>query len=497
MKSDGMVFSKDLEIIYTKAGGVAEKAYQTWVGTPHIFLALNIFLNQNKETERYKDTYEKLTGIFKEFELTGEIFNNVFYSIFAKGMEPLEGEDFEIAWHSEGRSLFDGLKRMGLSQKREMQVEDLTRELFSDRSYRLYTIIEIALGDSGKKADELSKKVVEQFNTVITKTEIQDLEKLKGVLTNLNAYVKEKKPVVIGADNAVNQIQLGLSGKSISNVILVGPAGTGKTVSVYEFVNRINNKNVVKSLRNKIVYQLDPGSLVAGSRYRGEFEEKLINIITIVKRNPNVILFIDEAHQMTKLGDSDGAASAGNILKPYITRGDIQMIWATTENEYARIIDKDKALARRFHKVNILEPSKEETRKILDGILPGLEAFYNKKGSPELIDKIVDISEKYTLDQHNPAKAVNALELAFAKSKVFNEEGKIVFTQDIMDAIKIKYNINISENKTKDTAEELQSFLLGQKEPLERVINNLRFVEKGLIDIEKPLISMIFAGPTG
>jgi len=487
-------FSEDLDLIKQKSGSTAYNFFHNNVQSPHLLITLLVFLNEKKDEPRYTDTYNKLKNIFTEFETSGKAFKEEFIELFPRGLKPLSGEKFEMKWHEEVVAIFNNLQREALAQKREMQVEDLVRVLFSDRSYLIHTIFDTLFG-SGQKVDQMFAKIIEAFKEEKRK-EIKELEKIKE-LTNLNRYVKEKDPVVIGANNAVKQIELALSGKSINNAILVGPAGTGKTVSVYEFVRRVNNQDVIKELRDKVIYQLDPSALVAGTRYRGDFEEKLMNIIKLVKANPNVIIFIDEAHQMVKLGDAEGASSAGNIIKPFLTRGELQMIWATTNDEYSKFIDKDKALARRFHKVMIVEPSKSETRQILLGILPSLETFFGKKGSVELIDKVLDISEKYTLDQANPAKAINALELAFANSKVFNTEGEIVFNQDIMDAIKIKYDINISETKSSDTSVELKSFLLGQEEPLNKVINNLRFVEKGLVDLEKPLISMIFAGPTG
>ncbi len=487
-------FSQDLELIKQKSGSTAYNFFHTSVQTPHLLITTLAFLNEKKEDPRYVDTYNKLKNIFTEFETTGKAFKDEFLEIYPRGVEPVEGERFEIKWHEESVAVFNNLQREALAQKREMQVEDLIRSMFSDRSYVVHAIFD-TLFKSSQKADQIGEAVVKAFKEEARK-EVKELEKIKE-LTNLNRYVKEKDPVVIGADNAVKQIELALSGKSINNAILVGPAGTGKTVSVYEFVRRVNNQNVIKELRNKVIYQLDPAAMVAGTRYRGDFEEKLMNIIKLVKANPNVIIFIDEAHQMVKLGDAEGASNAGNIIKPFLTRGELQMIWATTDDEYSKHIDKDKALARRFHRVNISEPSKKETKQILMGVLPSLETFFGKKGSEELVDKVIDISEKYTLDQANPAKAINALELAFANSKVFNTEGEIVFNQDIMDAIKIKYDINISEHKTEDTSKELNEVLLGQEEPLKRVINNIRFVERGLVDLEKPLISMIFAGPTG
>jgi ATP-dependent Clp protease ATP-binding subunit ClpA len=488
-------FSEELELVKHKSNSTAFYYYHSNVQASHVLITLLAFLNDKKDDQRYTDTYNKLKTIFTEFETTGKAFKEEFLKMSPRGLEPTAGERFEIKWHTETEAIFNNLKREALAEKREMQIEDLIRVMFADRSYSTYSIFELLFGGSAQKATQLFEVIVKAFKQE-AKKEIKELEKIKE-LTNLNRYVKEKDPVVVGADSVVKQIELALSGKSINNAILVGQAGTGKTVSVYEFVRRVNNKNVIESLRNKVIYQLDPAAMVAGTRYRGDFEEKLMNVIKLVKQNPDVILFIDEAHQMVKLGDAEGASSAGNIIKPYISRNEIQMIWATTDDEYSKHIDKDKALARRFHRVNVNEPSKEETRQILKGVLPSLETFFNKKGSDDLVEKVLNISEKYTLDQANPAKAINTLELAFAKSKVFNTEGQIVFTQDIMDAIKIKYDINISENKTQSTADELCRSLLGQEEPLTKVINNIRFVERGLVDLEKPLVSMIFAGPTG
>jgi ATP-dependent Clp protease ATP-binding subunit ClpC len=488
-------FSEELELVKQKSNSTAFNYFHSNVQASHVLITLLAFLNDKREDPRYIDTYNKLKTIFTEFETSGKAFKEEFLKMSPRGLQPAEGERFEIKWHTEVEAIFNNLKREALAEKREMQIEDLIRVMFADRSYSTFSIFELLFGGSAQKATQLFEMIVKAFKQE-AKKEVKELEKIKE-LTNLNRYVKEKDPVVVGADSVVKQIELALSGKSINNAILVGQAGTGKTVSVYEFVRRVNNKNVIESLRNKVIYQLDPAAMVAGTRYRGDFEEKLMNVIKLVKQNPDVILFIDEAHQMVKLGDAEGASSAGNIIKPYISRGEIQMIWATTDDEYSKHIDKDKALARRFHRVNVNEPSKDETRQILKGVLPSLETFFGKKGSDDLVEKVLNISEKYTLDQANPAKAINTLELAFAKSKVFNTEGEIVFTQDIMDAIKIKYDINISENKTQSTADELRKSLLGQEEPLTKVINNIRFVERGLVDLEKPLVSMIFAGPTG
>ncbi len=486
--------SPDLELIIEKAGSIATKNRQTWVGTPHIFMATTMFLGLNQSSERYADTYNKLKAFLNENGIVGEKFQEAFEATFAVGMKLKSDTTFQIKWHEEGVKVFDNLKREAELQKRQMQVEDLLRELFSDKSYRLHQILEAILG-STQKVDALCKKVLEEFK-IAKKLKIEALEKMPE-LTNLNEYVKANPPVAINMNSAVKQIELGLNGRSISNVIVVGAAGVGKSLAVLEFVKRVNDKNVTKSLREKIIYQLDPGRLVAGTRYRGDFEEKLMNILKVVKEHKDIILFIDEAHMMTKLGDADGAASAGNIIKPFISRGELQMIWATTEDDYAKYIQNEKALARRFHKVNVSEPSKEQTKEILLGLVPTLEKYFGKKCSPDLIEKVVNLSEKYSIEQANPAKAINMLELAFANSKVFNEENEIIFTQDIIDAIRIRYNIIVNEGNSTEIQSKLKKFILGQDTIIDKVTNYLKLIDKGLVDHEKPKVSFIFAGPTG
>ena len=201
---------------------------------------------------------------------------------------------------------------------------------------------------------------------------------------------------------------------------------------------------------------------------------------------------------LVNLGDStDGSTSAGNIIKPYITRGELRMILATTNDEYNKHILPEKAFARRFHEVKINEPSKEETREILIGLLPVETEFFSREIQLELVDRIVDLANKYSLELANPAKSINMLELACAYSKVFEEKNTEVIVNDIIQSIRLKYDIYISENKYADTKYELEKMVLGQESTINQICRNLRIVERNIVDLERPLISMLFAGPTG
>lgn len=227
-------------------------------------------------------------------------------------------------------------------------------------------------------------------------------------------------------------------------------------------------------------------------------EEKLLNIIELVKQHPEVILLIDECQVFIKLGSGqDDAGGAGDIIKPYITRGELQMIMCTTNEEYTKYILPDKAFSRRFTQVLVQEPTDEDLREILKGMLPVETEYFKKSLQLELIDEIIDLTKKYSLDLANPAKAINMLELACAYSRVFEEKKETVDLHDVIESVKLRYAIYISDEKMKDTKESLFKKLLGQDKALNQVCRDLTVVDKGLYDPEKPMFSMLFAGPTG
>jgi ATP-dependent Clp protease ATP-binding subunit ClpA len=376
-----------------------------------------------------------------------------------------------------------------------MEIEDLIMELFADRSSMLCEIFADIIGDENK-VDELLAEVTKKFKPAVV-AEIKELEECDA-LTNLNKWVKDHPQVVIDADGPVSKIEMALAGRSIRNVCLTGKAGTGKTQYVYEFVQRIVRGNVPEEFKDKVVYEVSTGALMAGTRFRGDLEERIQNILDLVKEQPNVILFIDELHSFLNAGNSgDDGQGCGQLIKPYLTRGEVQIIGATTNEEYVKHVLKDKAFSRRFHEVKIEEPNKEAIRKILEGILPTETEYFKREIQTELVDRVLDLSQKYSLDMANPAKAINMLELACAYSKVFEEKKEAVDVNSVIESVKLKYNIYISDDKIKDTKAELFRVLLGQDDALNQVIRNMKSVDRGVVELQKPLMSMLFAGPSG
>ena len=491
------IFGEDTYEVIMGSMAQAGKYYHNFIGVNHMFLSLFSFLSANKDNEKYGAIYEKLKSILNKYGVTGKIFQDKFLVFCPSGMAPNEGEEIVATCDNDFNAITANLKRRAAEEGRPMNIQDLICEMFADRSYQIAAVLSEIVG-SDAKADQLRDEVVQTFKAMNKPTTVKDLEEMPEML-NINNWVKEHPQHIIGADDAVMGVEMALAGKSVKSAMLTGPAGTGKTSVVYELAQRINAGNVPEFLKGKIIYECNSNALVAGTRYRGDFEQKLQNILEVLVKHPEVICFIDECHTFLKLGNGseDTGGGAGDIIKPYVSRGDIQLIMATTNEEYNKYIAPDKAFARRFSNVLIQEPTTEELRKILVNLLPETSKYFNKEIQEELVDNILELSKKYSLELANPAKAINMLDLACAYSKVFEDAKKEVNLQDVINSIKLKYAIYISDQKLDDTVKEMKTQILGQEKAIDQIARDLTMVDKGLYDPQKPLISMLFAGPSG
>ncbi len=242
---------------------------------------------------------------------------------------------------------------------------------------------------------------------------------LDKVSVNLNKRAREGAiDPVIGRDKEIKRVIQILSRRTKNNPVLVGEPGVGKTAVAQGIAAAIVNHEVPDTLAKKRVMALDMGSLIAGTKYRGEFEDRMKKILKEIQQDGSVILFVDEMHTLIGAGGAEGAIDASNILKPSLARGDIQMIGATTCDEYQKYIEKDQALARRFQQVKIGEPSKEETVDILKGLRPKYEKFHNVKIEDEAINDAVEFSTRYIANRFLPDKAIDLIDEASAAVKI-------------------------------------------------------------------------------
>ena len=264
-----------------------------------------------------------------------------------------------------------------------------------------------------------------------------------GILLNKTINTNDN---IVGRDKEIEKLILSLTRKNKCNPLLIGPAGVGKTAIVEELVRRIKKNNVPDNLKNYQVYEIEMGSLISGTKYRGDFEDRLNKIIKEIIYNKKTIIFIDEIHTMVGAGGAEGAINAADILKPYLARGELKCIGATTYEEYNKSILKDKALLRRFDLININEPSKTDMYKLLDSIKKEYESFHNIKVSSKLLNKIVDLSDYYMKNIVNPDKSIDLLDSSCAYAKM-NHKLKLT-EEDILNVIYNKTNncfINIKK----------------------------------------------------
>ena len=251
-------------------------------------------------------------------------------------------------------------------------------------------------------------------------------EESYNLTTNLNQYGTDltkqardgKLDPVIGRANETDRVIEILSRRTKNNPCLIGEPGVGKTAVIEGLAQKIINGNIPENLKNKRVVTLDITSMVAGAKYRGDFEERIKKCLNEVKKAEDVILFIDEIHTIVGAGAAEGAIDAANILKPLLARGEIQLVGATTLKEYRKHIEKDSALERRFQPVNVEEPSKEETKKILEGLRDKYEAHHNVKITDEAIITAIELSSRYINDRFLPDKAIDLIDEASSKVKL-------------------------------------------------------------------------------
>ena len=343
-----------------------------------------------------------------------------------------------------------------------------------------------------KRVDNLSK-VVDELKKQIKKT--SELDSVFD-LTNLNNKAQKNTPILIHRENEINLLTEILLRKQKQNAIIVGESGVGKTALVEYLAYLITKQKVPTALKDKTIYELDISSIIAGTKYRGEFEDKLKKILKKVKEDKNAILFIDEIHNIIGAGGAEGAIDASNILKPYLSRGEICCIGATTYDEYIKLFEKEKALERRFQMLYLKEPNLNETIDILLALKDSFCKYHNIVIKNEIIYDVVKLCNQYVFDRKFPDKAIDVLDIACVKAKNSNEK-ELTFSI-LVEVIEKNYNVKIElTNKAKTLQINLNKILLGQEEPIEKIINHIKLIELGINENNRPLGVFLFVGATG
>ena len=327
-----------------------------------------------------------------------------------------------------------------------------------------------------------------------------ELKLLELYCDNMIDRAPQMDPVV-GREAELSQLMQVLSRRSKNNPALIGEPGVGKTAVVEALAQRLACGDVPQALRGKKLYCLNMANLLAGTKYRGEFEERVRDILQEIRRCGNVILFVDEMHTIVGAGSAEGAIDAANILKPALGRGEVQIIGATTPEEYRRHIEKDAALERRFQPVKIAEPSRSDSLKMLGAVRQSLEKHHGVKISDAALTAAVDLSARYINDRFLPDKAIDLADEAAAHIRVSG--GGLVTAEDIAGIVSMWTGIpvaNLSADETKRLCN-MESILhrrvIGQNEAVTAVSRAIRRGRVGLSDPDRPIGSFLFLGPTG
>jgi ATP-dependent Clp protease ATP-binding subunit ClpA len=340
-----------------------------------------------------------------------------------------------------------------------------------------------------------------------TDSEIKTNKSLESYTINLNKLVVENKiDPLIGREMEIERVVQILCRRRKNNPLLVGEAGVGKTAIAEGLAKKIVEKDIPEVLQNKTIYSLDLGALIAGTKYRGDFEQRLKTVIKQLNEEKDSILFIDEIHTIIGAGSaSGGTLDASNLLKPALANGQIKCIGATTYQEYRSVFEKDHALTRRFQKIDIEEPDIQTTITILKGLKSHFEEHHNVKFSTDAIISAVELSEKFINDRQLPDKAIDIIDEAGAAQKILpqTKKKKVIGTKEIEDVIsKVARipakNINKDDRNSLKTLErDLKAVIFGQEKAINSLSSAIKMARSGLGPESRPIGSFLFSGPTG
>lgn len=404
-------FNKDVCMILKSAEGEMLNLRHPYVGTEHLLLAL-----------LKRDRVKK---ICYKFNLTYAGFRDELVRLIGQASKKSE----VILYTPLLKLVIDNAYNKSYDEHKEMDELYLLSSLFGESDGIALRVAYNMGVDTDALVKELDKpKILSSIGVCLTDKEIDKI------------YLRDKE---------LDEVMEILLRKGKNNPLLVGDPGVGKTAIAYELARRIKCGNVPDRLKGKEVYLVSTSSLVSGTKYRGEFEERVNGLINEVIRNGNIILFIDEIHTIMKTGSSEAGVDGANILKPYLARNDLKIIGATTKREYDEYLKKDGAFARRFAKVIVNEPSLKDTVTILNKLKKSYEEFYNLKINSNVIKYLVDLCDKYLPNSYNPDKSIDILDTSLSKIAL---EGKkrILTKEDVYDVISKRCNISLVSDENLD-----------------------------------------------
>jgi ATP-dependent Clp protease ATP-binding subunit ClpA len=406
--------------------------------------------------------------------------------------------------HSLERVFNRAFTQVLFSARTHIQIIDLFLSIHAEaNSYAHYFMVKYGM-DKTKLVEFYNKNYAEEVNAKeASKTKVDEF--LEQYCTDLNKQAKDGSiDPVIGRENELQEIAETLAKRNKSNVLLIGDPGVGKTAIAEGLALNITEGNVPDYLKDYTVYNLDIGSLLAGSKYRGEFEEKFQDVIKGLKLKGKCVLFIDEAHQMRGAGSgANSSVDFGNMIKPALTKGQIKVVASTTWEEYSQSFEKDRALMRRFQRITVDEPTPQVAKDILKGLKEKFEGFHGGSITDDALEAAVDLSVRYQADKKLPDKAIDLIDTSCAKLKI-KEPDFTVTRSDIVDAISKFTKIPVEQIGQSDNngaitnlESNIKTKLFGQDKAVDDVLEKIYVARAGLKAMNKPIGNFLFLGPTG
>ena len=492
-----LVPNSSLEKIFNHAVDTAKQYKHDYVTIEHMLFAMlddedfKEFLsdfgikvaNMGQDLARYLETQLDTIKTKQEGEYTPKktsslerVFNRCFTSVLFLGKEEIEPVDIFLSMFSEDKSFVAWLMKKYKINKKE--VADYVNQSQA-----------MGLDDTGNARidDGQANKVLRSFTLNLSEMAQKDMF-----------------DPLIGRDNTLNDIAQTLARKTKNNVLMVGDPGVGKTAIAEGLANKIHKKECPAFLEDHTVYSLDIGALLAGSRYRGDFEERLKLVLQALEKKNKTIMFIDEAHMMQGAGTSgQGSTDLANLLKPSLAKGVLKVIASTTWEEYRTSFEKDRPLMRRFHRITVDEPDKETTLDILKGVKEYYEKFHGVQITDEALEYAVNYSAKYIHDKKLPDKALDIIDSACAKFKVHPSDSMTVDHERVVQEVSRMTGIEATQIAQKESTNlkelepSLTKVVFGQDDAIHKVVDKIVVARAGLKSENKPVGSFLFTGPTG
>jgi ATP-dependent Clp protease ATP-binding subunit ClpA len=491
-----MTNNPEVQQVIEHAAGIAVERHHAYVTLEHVLLSLV--------------TYEPFRKSLDEFGINTEMMIQDIstYLDITPGNEAKVDPETGKFQQPRKTNALDRMFNRAVAQvlftgRRQLDISDLYLSILQEtNSHASYFLLKWGVNRAEFMA-YYNKNRAKQPAPVMDK---ETADQILDVFTiNLTARAKDGKiEPMIGRDKEVSDLVTVLAKKFKANVLMVGDAGVGKTAIAEGLAQRIIDGNVPDFLKDHELFSLEIGSLLAGSKYRGDFEEKVRDVFTALAAKQNTVLFIDEAHTMRGAGSgSNSSMDFANMIKPLITKGNVKIIASTTWEEFYESFEKDRALMRRFYKLDIDEPSPETTEKILEGISHRLNEFHKVEIQPDAIKAAVEMSSRYIHDRKNPDKSIDLLDGACAVQRTANNVGARIDAAGIRERVSKLYNIpdeNMDVDNTQkmiDLEANVKSGVYGQDTAVDDVLNRVYVSYAGIANEKKPMASFLFLGPTG